>query len=71
MAEKSGDATEQALFDDFRKIYDFYLPDFHKNYYSPDDLSHFLRDRYDYFRQKDEEVKIRVYNPAPEYWGLV
>ncbi|MCB1324065.1 MAG: NAD-glutamate dehydrogenase [Spirochaetales bacterium] len=59
------------VFADFSETFLFYLPESHKTFYTAEDLDRFLTKRYEFFRERKDEVKIQIYNPGEEFFWLV
>ncbi len=59
-----------STFEAFCEKYSFYIPESHKNFYSPEDLHNFLVARYGFFKEHSTEVKIAVHNPDSEFLWL-
>ncbi len=50
----------------FRRTFAFYTPAALRSFFSPEDLERFLTQRFDFFRERTQEIKLRVFNPAPD-----
>ncbi len=60
---KARDKLSKKSFKEFCEKYSFYIPEYQKNFYSPENLQLFLEARYDFFRVHAKELQIKVYNP--------
>ncbi|MCH7755397.1 NAD-glutamate dehydrogenase, partial [candidate division KSB1 bacterium] len=64
------DKLSKNSFKEFCEKYSFYIPEYQKNFYSPENLQLFLEARYDFFRVHSKELQIKVYNPGSKYTWL-
>lgn len=58
--------SQDPAYASFRRACAFYTPSALRSFFSPDDLERFLRQRFEFFLERTEEIKLRVFNPAPD-----
>lgn len=64
------DKLSKNSFKEFCEKYSFYIPEYQKNFYSPENLQLFLEARYDFFRVHSRELQIKIYNPDSKFTWL-
>ena len=55
----------------FFEKYSFYIPPAHKSFFSSEDMDRFLDARYDFVFKRTGDLKLKIENPASEFFWLI
>ena len=71
MGLKSDQSDNKGLFESFSAQYSHFIPEAHRQFYSPVDLEVFMKARFGFFNTKPGEITLNIYNPGTELFWLV